>query len=129
MRAKCISTVPTKEQAAALGHHYVTGKTEYLLDVGVEYTVLGVGFWDGVGWFEIAPSMRTLVSVPAVLFEITDGRPSRYWVIRMHDDGAITLWPPSFYHPYYHDHLSEGAEEAVDDFRHLFTLLEKEAIA
>ena len=127
MRAKCVSTTPTNGQAAALGQSYVAGKTEYPVELGAEYTVLGLGVWDGAAWFEIAPSDRTLVSVPACLFRITSGRSSRHWDVRMHQDGAITLWPPSFYHPHYHDHLSEGVTEALDDFRHLFALLEQEA--
>jgi hypothetical protein len=47
----------------------------------------------------------------------------------MHEDGAVTLWPHSFYHAHYHDHLSEGVTEAIEDFRHLFALLEEEAMA
>ncbi len=129
MRAKCISAVPTSEQARALGPNYVIGKTEYPVQVGAEYTVLGLGFWDGIAWFEIAPSRRTLVSVPAALFLVTSGRPSRHWDVRKHQDGAITLWPHSFYHPYYHDHLSEGEPDAVEDFSHLLAVLEGEAAA
>jgi hypothetical protein len=127
MRVRCISAVPTPLQAARLGRNYVAGRTEYPVDEGVEYTVLGVGFWDGVVWYEVAASLRTLVSVPAFLFEIESGKPSRHWDIRMHDDGALTLWPASFYHPYYHDHLSDGRPGAVEDFRGLLALLEKEA--
>jgi hypothetical protein len=127
MRARCVAATPTPEQAKALGENYVSGTTEYPVDVGTEYTVLGLGFWDGAVWFEIAASMRTLVSIPAVLFEVTSGRPSRHWDIRIHPDGAVTLWPQSFYHPHYHNHLSEGVLGASADFGHLLALLEEEA--
>ncbi len=127
MRVKCIAAAPSPALAEALGHMYVAGKTEYPVEVGAEYIVLGVGFWEGVAWFEIAPSMRTLVSVPAALFAIISGRPSRHWDVRMHPDGAVTLWPHSFYNAHYHDHLSEGVPEALEDFTHLLSLLEREA--
>jgi hypothetical protein len=58
MRVRCVAAVPTPLQAVALGQHYVAGRTEYPVEVGAEYRVLGLGFWDGVGWFEIAPSLR-----------------------------------------------------------------------
>lgn len=127
MRAKCIRLVPGAALIAALGDAYVQDKTEYPIEVGAEYTVLGVGFWNGVAWFEIAPSMRTVVSVPADLFTITSGRSSRHWDVRMHPDGAVTLWPHSFYDAHYHDHLSEGVPEAIEDLTHLLALLEREA--
>jgi hypothetical protein len=127
MRAKCIVTTPSEEQTLVPGKSFVPGRTEYPVEPGVEYTILGLGFWDGLVWFEIAASMRTVVSVPAVLFEVTSGKPSRHWDIRLHADGALTLWPRSFYHRYYHDHLSEGRSGAVEDFRSLYGLLEREA--
>lgn len=127
MRAKCVSAAPTPSQQLALGRHYVPGRTEYPVMIGRVYTVLGVGFWDGIVWYEIAPSARTLVSIPAFLFETTNGRPSCHWHARSHDDGAFTLWPESFYHPYYHEHLSEGVAAATADFKHLLELLEGEA--
>ncbi len=126
MRAKCIAEEPTPEQITMLGKAFRPGFTEYPVELGRVYLVMGVGFWDGVSWFEIAASPRTLVSVPSFLFEIVSARASRHWEARTHPDGALTLWPASFYHQYYHDHVSEGVEEATQDFRHVSALLERE---
>jgi hypothetical protein len=127
MRVKCIALQPSKEQQRLLGSRFIAGRTRYPIDLGGEYTVLGVGFWDEVTWFDIAASPRALVSLPAFLFEITNPKPSRHWEARLHKDGSFMLWPPSFYHQHYHDDVSEGVSEAVDDFQHLRQLLEDEA--
>jgi hypothetical protein len=127
MRAKCVALEPTIPEQKLLGSKFVPGKTRYPVEIGIEYTVLGVGFWDGVTWFEINASPSALVSVPMFLFEITNGRPSRHWQARVSQDGAFTLWPPSFYHEHYHDDLSEGVSEAIEDFSHLRRVLDDEA--
>lgn len=126
MLARCVAEAPNADQIVLLGKNHRAGFTEYPVEHGRVYLVMGVGFWDGVTWFEIAPSPRTLVSVPSFLFEIVSGTPSRHWEARVHSDGAFTLWPVSFYHEYYHDHLSEGLTDAVEDFKHVTTLLEVE---
>ncbi len=46
--------------------------------------------------------------------------------MKMWEDGAITLWPPSFYKEFYHDHLSEGVPEVVHDFERIYSLLSAE---
>jgi hypothetical protein len=93
---------------------------------GQEYTVFGLGVWDGITWVEIELSTEVVVSVPLFLFEILDGRPSRLWDVRLHEDGALTLWPPAFYEQYFHDRLSDGVEKAVRDFRTLKRTIEGE---
>src|SRR6266516_6680332 len=103
MRVKCVALKPRKEQQRLLGSRFIAGRTRYPVDLGHQYTVLGVGFWDGVVWFDIASSPRALVSVPAFLFEITNHKPSRHWEARLREDGSFMLWPPSFYHQHYHD--------------------------
>src|SRR5690606_23244005 len=105
--ARCVAEVPTDMQAKLLASHYVAGQTDYSLHVGDEYTVLGLSFWSGVVWFEVALSMRTLVSVPAILFEVVSGRPSSHWDLRLNPDGSVLLWPVLFYRPCFHDLLSE----------------------
>lgn len=126
MRVTCVAESPTPEQIVLLGRSFRPGLTEYPIECGRSYLVLGVGFWGGIVWFEIAVTSRTLVSVPAFLFAIVSGRASRHWEARIRPDGTFTLWPASFYHPYYHDHVSEGLPEAVGDLEQLSTLLNQE---
>jgi hypothetical protein len=128
MRARCVAVQPTVEEQKLLRSRFVPGKTRFPIELGMEYTVLGIGFWDCLTWFEIAVSPSALISIPGFLFEITHPRPSRYWQARIRNDGAFTLWPPSFHHEYYHNDLSEGVSEAIEDFQHLRQLLDDEAM-
>lgn len=45
----------------------------------------------------------------------------------MRADGSITLWPESFYREFYHDHVSEGVVEAMNDLQHVRSLLDSES--
>ena len=119
MRIQCISTEPDAGQVKQLGNYYRLGKTRYPVDLGIEYTVLGLGVWDGVTWVEIAMPTEVVISVPLFLFQITDPRASTLWEVRSHEDGALTLWPSAFYGEFFHDRLSEGDPELVEKLREL----------
>jgi hypothetical protein len=69
-----------------------------------------------------------LVSAPLCLFEVVDSTASRYWQLRVRDDGTVTLWPASFYREYFHDDLSEGVLEVSQEFAQARKLIESEAI-
>lgn len=84
---------------------------------GQEYAVFGLGFWEGRAWVEIESDGGFLYSVPLSEFEIVDATPSSLWRIRAQPDGAITLWPPEFYEPYFHSDLADRKPEAVDAFK------------
>lgn len=63
---------------------------------------------------------------PMFLFELVDNRPSKYWVAKKFPDSTLALWPESFYRECYHDRLTDGEPEYVDDFQRVRTLLESE---
>lgn len=126
MRVRCLAETPNEDQVRQLAARYRVGKTVYPVVFGQEYMVLGLGVWDGVTWIEIELSTEVVVSVPLFLFEIVDARPSRLWQVRVHDDGALTLWPPAFYEQTFHDRLSDGSQKAVRDFRRLKRGIEEE---
>ncbi|MBN8666409.1 MAG: hypothetical protein J0M30_02830 [Chitinophagales bacterium] len=69
-----------------------------------------------------------LVTTPLFLFEILDARVSKHWDMRIHEDGSITFWVPSFYKQYYHDDLFEGVSETVDDFEIVKKKIEEEFV-
>lgn len=92
-------------------------RTEHDLVPGQEYAVFGLGFWEGRAWVEIESDGGFLYSVPLSEFEIVDATPSSLWRIRAQPDGAITLWPPEFYEPYFHSDLADRKPEAVDAFK------------
>lgn len=129
MKVRCVSEQPNELQLRQLGSDYTPGKTVYPVVFGQEYTVYGIGAWDGVLWLEIEMQRDVVVTVPLFLFEIVDGKPSRLWEARVHEDGAFTLWPPSFYEEAYHDRLSDGKAPEVDDFRSIKQKLEVEELS
>jgi hypothetical protein len=69
---------------------------------------------------------ENLAFAPLFLFEITDGRPSMYWVSKFYEDGSFNMQPPSFYNEFYHDDLSEGIPEVYEDYCKVRGLIESE---
>ncbi|MEO8218574.1 MAG: hypothetical protein ABI718_15975 [Acidobacteriota bacterium] len=97
------------------------------------YAVIGVSFdvtsrlYGKTVLFEIADDYRRLATVPAVMFEIADGTPSKLWSGRLWEDGSFALWPSSLFSTYYHEDLSDGVKAVVDDFAKVLAAIEKEA--
>jgi hypothetical protein len=60
---------------------------------GKEYLVLGLSFVKGFDWygttilFEIEDDSGLCISTPAVLFQITESTPSRWWKARQDEYG------------------------------------------
>ncbi len=133
MIVKCISQYPTDEQLKDLGPRFFKNRT-FHVTVGKEYVVLGLGVAVkphscGLGpSVEIVTDYGHLTDNPLCLFQIVDGTASRHWEVRETQAGIITLWPSSFYKEYYHDDLSEGVPEVVEDFKRVRALIEAEAI-
>lgn len=129
MRIKCIAELPDDEQTKLLGigKHYHPGQMEFGVKAGHEYIVFGITFLSGAPWVDILSQSRTYVySVPLCLFNVVDGSVSKYWVAKVDQNGNFFLWPPSFYQPYYHDDLSEGVPEVVEDFQRVRQLIIEE---
>ncbi len=133
MIVKCISTYASEAQIQMLGPRF-RGDRSFGVVPGREYLVLGLIVdaapqSDGRGaWVDVLmePEIPTVISVPLCLFEIVDPRPSRYWEIRVSDEGIVRLWPSSFYREYYHSDLSDRESEIVRDFWIVHALLEAE---
>ncbi len=131
MKVKCILEYPTDQQIERLGDFY--GKQAFGVTIGKEYVVLGVAFHINLPGFGTGVQIQfhdddgNLAFAPLFLFEIIDGRPSRYWVAQFYEDGRFKIQPLSFYKEYYHDDLSEGREEVVEDFNRVRKLLEAES--
>jgi hypothetical protein len=100
---------------------------EYNVTIGRQYLVYGLQFnEDGSKYIEHLSDSGNLSEAPIELFKIIDGKVSKYWQMKIWEDGNVTMWPPSFYKEYFHDDLSEGIEENVQDFIALTKLLEEE---
>lgn len=87
---------------------------------------MGLGFWEGRTWVEIATEGGFVLSVPLAEFEIVNGSPSTFWVARMDDDGTVRLWPQSFYQETYQADLADREPSAVADFERVREMLESE---
>jgi len=100
--------------------------------IGKEYLVVGLSFeinsYAGTGvCVNIVSDGGYFVTVPLCLFEVLDARASRYWRIRRWEDGITSLWPESFYAPFYVDDHNEDVPEVRADFKKVYSQLEAEA--
>jgi hypothetical protein len=135
MIVRCVSQYPNEDQLKYLGLKFFKDRAFGVI-LGREYIVFALTIVvepdaSGRGLFLdhlTETNYGNLVRTPACLFEIVDGTASRYWEVRVREDGTVTLWPPSFYREYYHDDLSEGLPDVVEDFRRIRALIEAEAV-
>ena len=131
MKVKCLSAELSDEQRKKLNlwsrHRYLN-----VIRPGRVYTVLGITFvrdssvYGNGPAFDIRNDDGDCVGVPSAQFEVIDPRASRYWIARLKDVDAFTLWPEPFYKEYFHDILSDGAPEYVAEFERVCTLLDNE---
>jgi len=117
MRVRCIAEEPTPSQSLRLGAKYRAGRTVFLVRAGREYLVLGLGVWEGVEWIEIETPTEDIISVPLFLFQIVDGSVSSHWEVRLHEDGAITMWPKLFYENFFRSDLSNDVPAVLERYR------------
>jgi hypothetical protein len=119
-------------QALGIGDMFAS---KYMLTVGKSYTVLGLSQHVGSVVFGSAPTVELvddggrLVSVPAPLFRIGDGRPSRFWRVRQLEAFGLALWPEEFYTEFFHDDLSEGVPEVRRLFEHVVRKIDEESLS
>jgi hypothetical protein len=127
MKVRCVAQLPNDRQALKLGKHYHPGKQVFKISIGQEYLVYGLTLLSGAPWVELLEDFGYLFSVPLCLFEITDARVSRHWIVRLNAEERVSFWPPSFYREYYFDDLIEGTPEVLEDFRKVRAQIESEA--
>ena len=131
MKVRCIARRPTPEQVADLGFSPRFDR-DFHVTIGNEYLVLALEFVDKSEFYgagvvlEMRDDFGRWAMFPLLLFEVVDPRPSRYWIAQKTKDNSLTLGPPSFFRRYYHDDLTDGVPEVVDDFRQVAALLEAE---
>lgn len=131
MKIKCIRKKPTDSQIIKLGRTYNNNQI-FDITVGNIYTVLSVQYMYESTFFgtgiivQIKDDQQHLSFAPICLFAIVDNRVSKYWEVFDRGDGEIQLCPPSFNQKYYHDDLSEGIPEIVEDFERVCSLLDAE---
>jgi hypothetical protein len=133
MIVKCIATQAGDALLSPLDPGFQRDRS-FGVVLGREYLVISLTvdtgpLSDGRGtWVDILmdTEIPTVISVPLGLFKVVDPRVSRYWEIRVSDDG-VTFRPPSLYKGYYHDDLSNRDTETVNDFWRVYRALKAEA--
>ncbi len=131
MKIQCKATQLTEEQKILLKvpprfnlKHGVAVGREYLV-IGISF-VVGSPYYGDSTLFEIVNDQGYIVSEPAALFAVIDARCSSFWRAKIHEDGAVTLWPQELYERYFHDRLSDGEPEAKKVFQEVRSRLEGE---
>lgn len=121
MIVRCKSTAWTLDDVAqSEGNPRFT--PEFALTRGQDYLVLGLQFirnssiYGRIVLFEIEQDDGLLVPIPNTLFDVVDGRVSKWWTIRQGAEGDLKIWPEEFYRDYFHDDLSNGHAETVTAF-------------
>ena len=72
MLLRCIASEPTQEQEQELKAGFGGGETFHVTP-GDEYVALGLEYWKGLLWVDLAENDRTVTSAPIFLFDIIDG--------------------------------------------------------
>jgi hypothetical protein len=116
---RCIALAPSREQTLRLGRAFERGKTDFDLKLGESYVVLGIGSWNGTVWADIETGSGWPVSVPLMLFEVIDSRPSRFWEVRYDRNESLTLMPPPLSEPTFASQVADGDAQAVAIYEEL----------
>jgi hypothetical protein len=77
--------------------------------------------------FTIQDDAGRCVSIPSMLFDITDPRSSRFWLVRRNEVSSLTLWPEEFYKDFFHDRVTDGDPDALVDLGAVVTRLGAES--
>ena len=125
MRFRAVRTA----SAGALGDidaRRYPNRTASDLVVGREYVAMGIGYWRGELWVEVATDGGFLISVSANELELINGRSSALWELRLEEGGEFRLWPSSFYGEFYHSDLADRVDAVVKDFDRVRLAIERE---
>lgn len=124
MKVSAVSTKMSKEQRDA---HGVDDRynPSWQITVGREYLVYSIAcipsstFYGKVVLYRIVDDFSRLVPAPACLFEITDRRVSRHWVVG-YDNLSLSLLPKEFVD---NPHLLEDVHDLDDKALSVFAMV------
>ncbi|XZN92880.1 MAG: hypothetical protein ACM65M_08655 [Microcoleus sp.] len=131
MKIRCIANKGTQLPENYLSPSLdITTETEFKLIPGKEYIVYAISEWQGNLSYYICDERYTYYPIhnPAPLFEIVDGRYSRYWQVQLAANGLLEI---AFEHwfsiPNFYDRLTDGESEAVLIFEKIKELMDAES--
>jgi hypothetical protein len=107
-------------------------RPRYQITEDREYLVLGISFlvnsevYGNCCLFTIQDDATRCVMVPGALFEITDSKASRHWIVKNAEGSNLTLWPEEFYAEFFHDRVTDYEPEALAALRAAVIRIEDE---
>ncbi len=131
MKIRCIANT-----GASLPENYLdpavnrTTETVFRLTVGKEYVVYAIDEAEGNVWYYIIDD--NFIYYPqkhcAPLFEVVDDRVSKYWRLKLWENGLLEI---AFLHwlkdPYFYEKLTDQEPAEVDLFKRIKALMDMEA--
>ncbi|MCH1430194.1 MAG: hypothetical protein L7U87_05460, partial [Chlamydiales bacterium] len=112
--------VTEPEALARIGKHVSLLDGETYLDIGKEYTVYGIVFWDSAPWFLLQNELNLEYPepFPQELFEVSCPRLSSCWRLSTHVfrfDGAVSflVLPEWANNPAFYERLVDGEPEEI----------------
>jgi hypothetical protein len=121
MRVRTVAERLTPTQRKAIGGALAQGD-RLAIPARKEYLVLGLifafgGRLLGTGtWVLFEDEAGNGVQAPLALFEITDPRPSRHWVVQLVSDSEVALWPAAFGRAHFFEDVADGGPEQRSEF-------------
>ena len=118
MRVRCLARELTNQQREATSASAIFWP-RYQITEDREYLVLGISFlvnsqvYGNCCILTIQDDATRCVMVPSLLFEITDSRASRHWIVKSADGVNVTVWPEEFYAEFFHDRITDYEPEAL----------------
>lgn len=105
---------------------------QFAVEIDKTYIVYAMTIYSGYIWYYICDQHYTDYPAwnPSPLFEVIDGRLSKYWIYSCvtEENHTKTIWA---YHqwvkdPYYYDQLTDGASKEVEIFKYYKNLMDVE---
>ena len=125
MRLRCKTAVPSREELVKLGPPWATGQAVFHAVIEREYLVFGLSVFGGNLWADVLAEGGYLVCYPFFLFDIVDGRVSRYWEAVASPD-VFRVAPPLLHGEFFFDDLLENVPAAEEAFEILRKQMEDE---
>ena len=129
MRVKAIKNIlDSRDKEILKGTFYAN--QDYHFTVGKEYIVLGISFKiinnTLISILEHLSDYGHITSSPLFMFNIINNNSSKFWKLKLWDDGSITQFPELFYQEYFHDEYSDRVLDAVNKFKSLYNEIQNE---
>ena len=131
--ANNLNNLPNKEVQKRLKKKVRNFKGEVDLEIGREYTVYGMIFWDSSPWYYLCAEDYDNYPVPfaADFFKVSDDRLSSYWRLFVNSKNPDNILPELIFlewaqDPLFYEHLLDDYPYAIELFMKYRRLMDKE---